>query len=169
MTTLSIDSGRSVASIGQDFGNISTGEAGTYGYRFNDDQNNKSLVRVDPKDLSVRWEAEDVVIGGAQRPKIAVGNDVVLVSPTQDGLMAAEASDGTTRWSVRGRLLTPAVSANAAYAYGSGSLFGIELETGEVGTETTSGAQGSQIPAVAPVPSGVLVVTNETVNLFTGQ
>ncbi|ESS07688.1 MAG: hypothetical protein A07HB70_00230, partial [uncultured archaeon A07HB70] len=79
MTTLSIDSGRSVASIGQDFGNVSTGEAGTYGYRLNDDQNNKSLVRVDPEDLSVVWEAEDAVIGGAQVPKIAVGTDVVLV------------------------------------------------------------------------------------------
>lgn len=170
MTTLAADSGQTVASTGQQSGStrytrVSSGSAGTYAYR------GTSLVRIDPADLSVMWEAEDVAMrGGATGWAKAVGNDGVFVPQTQKGLTAVEADSGTVRWRVRGDILTPGISANAAYAYGSGgSLLEIDIDSGEVTTEVKDllgRLRGTQILATVPNPSGVLLITNEAVHLF---
>jgi len=168
-TSLTVDSGQTAGSNSIDgtaqLIGISTGAAGTYALLI--EGNSRSLVRIDQEDLSVLWKTEDVNLGAAQ-PKIAVGSDVILASPTRDGLVALEASDGTVRWSVRGRILSPSISKNAAYGYGN-SLLGIEIDSGEVVTEAQHVPVGTQILATVPVPRGAFVVTNETVALFTGN
>jgi outer membrane protein assembly factor BamB len=171
ITTLSADSGERVASVAPQsgsptgLGRISSGAAGIFGYRSNSDRNVKSLVRVDPTDLSVMWEAPDIEIG-SERPFLSVGTDVVLVDTTENGLAAVEAEDGSLRWSARGNFINHGLSANAAYGWANNSLLAFDIETGELITETDSGVNGTEVLSVAPAPTGVFVVTNETANFF---
>jgi outer membrane protein assembly factor BamB len=170
MTTLAADSGQTVASTGQQSGStrytrVSSGSAGTYACR------GTSLVRIDPADLSVMWEAEDVAMrGGATDWPKAVGNNGVFVPQTQKGLTAVEADSGTVRWRVRGDIFAPGISANATYAYGSGgSLLEIDIDSGEVTTEVKNllgQLRGGRMLATVPNPSGVFLITREAVHLF---
>ena len=171
ITSLSADSGERVGSVAPQsgsstsLGRISSGAAGTFGYRYNSERRTNSLVRVDPADLSVMWEAPDVEIGN-ERPFISVGSDVVLVDTIENGLAAVEAADGSLRWEARGNFINHGLSTNAAYGYANNSLLGFDIETGELITEIESGADGTEVFSVAPAPMGVFVVTNEAVSFF---